>query len=175
MDGRDCGCGRGWERSQGRERSFSRERVYDLDRGRARDLERAGDRRYADEDRQARGRSHPWMDDRLSPPRHQTAVRMAAIEYPGNPSMRPPIARKMVLMTQEMEKREDLLAANALVVTEASPLGLGSKDELKDVIFHHFGIRKHEFNVFFVAILNLFWCCSLRVRIGIWFLLRVVS
>lgn len=53
-----------------------------------------------------------------------------------------------MVMTQEMEQREQLLTSNALVVTEAGALGLGSKDELKDVIFHHFGIRKHEFNVF---------------------------
>lgn len=34
------------------------------------------------------------------------------------------------------------------MVTEVGALGLRSKDELKVVIFHHFGIRKHEFNFF---------------------------
>lgn len=52
-----------------------------------------------------------------------------------------------MLMIEDMEKSEELLTNNALVVTECGALGLGSKDELKDVIFHHFGFRKHEFQV----------------------------
>lgn len=73
---------------------------------------------------------------------------MGAIDFPGNPHLRPPTARKMVLMTQEMEQREELLSNNAVIVTETGALGLNSKEELKDVIFHHFEIRKHEFHVF---------------------------
>lgn len=53
-----------------------------------------------------------------------------------------------MLMTEEMEKRGDLLSEHGVLVTEHGALGVASKEELKDVIVHHFGVRRHEFQVF---------------------------
>jgi hypothetical protein len=44
----------------------------------------------------------------------------------------------------EIWKRKEMLMNHALVVKEEGSLGLRSVEELKGVIFHHFGFRKHE-------------------------------
>jgi hypothetical protein len=46
-----------------------------------------------------------------------------------------------------MSEREELLSRFALLVKEGA-LGLRSCQELKEVILHHFGVRKHEMYVY---------------------------
>jgi hypothetical protein len=68
----------------------------------------------------------------------------SAINFPGNPRFRPRVAFKMASSTEEMDDRRYLLTNYALIVKEEGSLGLRSSEELKDLILHHFGIRKHE-------------------------------
>jgi hypothetical protein len=41
-----------------------------------------------------------------------------------------------------------MLSNYAVVITKEGPMGVQSRDEVKDIIMHHFGIRKHKFYVF---------------------------
>jgi hypothetical protein len=41
-----------------------------------------------------------------------------------------------------------MLSRHALLVKEEGPLGIRSCEELKEVILHHFDIRKHEMYVY---------------------------
>jgi hypothetical protein len=50
--------------------------------------------------------------------------------------------------TDEMEQRCCLLTSRALVITEEGPLTIQSKEEVKSIIMHHFGIRKHELHIY---------------------------
>jgi hypothetical protein len=58
------------------------------------------------------------------------------INFPGNLRFRP------------MEDRREMLSMLALLVTQMGSLGLRSSEELKDIIFQHFGISKHELYVY---------------------------
>jgi hypothetical protein len=54
----------------------------------------------------------------------------------------------MMPASSDMEGRQRMLSNHALVVKEVGALSVCSCEELKDVVFHHFGIRKHEFYVY---------------------------
>jgi hypothetical protein len=47
-----------------------------------------------------------------------------------------------------MEERKTMLESNALIVKEEGALGLASCEELKEAIFQHFGIWKHEIYIY---------------------------
>jgi hypothetical protein len=47
-----------------------------------------------------------------------------------------------------MEERKTMIESHALIVKEEGALGLASCEELKEVIFQHFNIRKHEIYVY---------------------------
>jgi hypothetical protein len=66
------------------------------------------------------------------------------INFPGNPHFRPSVAFKMATTSRDMEDSKEMLARHALVVKEKGPLALRSGEELKEIIFHQFDIRKHE-------------------------------
>jgi hypothetical protein len=70
------------------------------------------------------------------------------INFPSNPLFCPRVGFKMAPTSRDMEERKELLTHHTLVVKEKGPLGLRSTGELKDIIFHHFDIRKHEFYVY---------------------------
>jgi hypothetical protein len=74
--------------------------------------------------------------------------RGSAINYPGNPLFRPSIAFKMSASTEDMIQREDMLLKHALLIKEEGLLGIHSCEELKEVILHHFSIRKQEMYVY---------------------------
>jgi hypothetical protein len=46
-----------------------------------------------------------------------------------------------------MEMNHRYLTDHAIVITKKGPMGVRSHEEVKDIIQHHFGIRKHEFSV----------------------------
>jgi hypothetical protein len=50
----------------------------------------------------------------------------------------------MTTTSKEMDDRQHLLTNFALIMKDEGPLSLRSSEELKDLILHHFGIRKHE-------------------------------
>jgi hypothetical protein len=86
---------------------------------------------------------------RLSRPREaEQTFGSSVINFPGNPRFRPQAAFKMAYTSPEMEDRRVMLTNHAVIVKEEEPLGLRSTEELKDVIFHHFGICKHELYVY---------------------------
>jgi hypothetical protein len=70
----------------------------------------------------------------------------SAINFLGNPRFKPRAAFKTMQTSEEMEDRRRLFTNHALVVKGA--LGLRSPEELKGLILHHFGIRKHEFYIY---------------------------
>lgn len=41
-----------------------------------------------------------------------------------------------------------MLSNLALLSTEEGPLGVQSREEVKDILFHHLGVRKHECYVY---------------------------
>jgi hypothetical protein len=69
-----------------------------------------------------------------------------AINYPGNPCFCPACAFKLTATTQDMEMNHRYLTDHAIVITEEGPMGVCSCEEVKDIMQHHFGIRKHEFS-----------------------------
>jgi hypothetical protein len=77
-----------------------------------------------------------------------TEERGNALNYPKNPCFRPRLAFKMKGTSQEMEQKRQFLTAHAMVITEEGPMGVRSRDEVNDIIWHHFGIPKHEFYIY---------------------------
>jgi hypothetical protein len=72
----------------------------------------------------------------------------SAINFPGNPWFWPRVAFKMAPTSLDMDDRKRMLTNDALLVKEEGSLSVRSCDELRDIIFHHFGIRKHEVYVY---------------------------
>jgi hypothetical protein len=74
--------------------------------------------------------------------------RGSAVKYSGNPRFRPNFAFKTAETTEDMNQRSRMLVEHAVVITEEGPRGAQSREEVKDIIFHTFGIRKHGFFVY---------------------------
>jgi hypothetical protein len=74
--------------------------------------------------------------------------RGSAVNYLGNPRFHPRIAAKIMDTSEEMEHIKLLLCNRAMVITEDGPMEVRSREEVKDIIYHQFGIRKHELHVF---------------------------
>jgi hypothetical protein len=72
----------------------------------------------------------------------------SAINFLSNLRFRPTVAFKMASATIEMEDKKEMLSGLALLVSEVGLLGLRSSEELKDMIFQHFGNNKHELYVY---------------------------
>jgi hypothetical protein len=75
-------------------------------------------------------------------------VRGSTVNYPGNPRFCPRLAFKYVGTSEEMEQRKRLLENHVVVITEEGPLGVRSREEVKDIISLNFGISKHNFYVY---------------------------
>jgi hypothetical protein len=60
----------------------------------------------------------------------------------------------------DMDERKLMLTNYALVVKEEGLLGLRSCEELKDIIFHHINICKHEFYTYRSHVRNLIFATS---------------
>jgi hypothetical protein len=54
------------------------------------------------------------------------------------------LAFKVADTTEEIEQRKSMLVSHAVVITEEGPMGIQTREEVKDILLHHFGIRKHE-------------------------------
>jgi hypothetical protein len=76
-------------------------------------------------------------------------VRGSAINYLGNPRFCPRCAFKVAATSQEMEQNYQYLLRHAIVVMDDGSLAVRSREEVKDIIQLHFGIRKHEFSVIY--------------------------
>jgi hypothetical protein len=101
--------------------------------------------------RSIRGRS----DHRASPPAREEGGyprererESSAINYPGNPRFRPRVAFKMLAASRDMVDKRNMMDHFALVAQEIGALSLASTEELKDILLHHFGIRKHEVYIY---------------------------
>jgi hypothetical protein len=55
---------------------------------------------------------------------------------------------KVVDTSEDMEQRQQWLTNHAVIITEEGPMGVCSREEVKDLIQHHLGISKHEFSVY---------------------------
>jgi hypothetical protein len=78
------------------------------------------------------------------------AIRQPALSFSfffakGNLRFRPHVAFKTTPTSVEME---ELLTHHALLVKVVGPLRLRSNEELKDIIFHHFGIHKNKIYIY---------------------------
>jgi hypothetical protein len=94
------------------------------------------------------------------------------MNYPGNPRFRPSCVFKVADTTEEMNQRCRLLMDRAIIITEEGPMGVRSREELKDIIQHHLGISKHEFYVYHSSLNHLLLSFMIK-GIEILFLLRV--
>lgn len=70
------------------------------------------------------------------------------MNYPGNPLFCPCFAFKMVHTNKDLEARREMLSNLALLITEEGPLGLQSREEVKDILLHRLGVLKHECYVY---------------------------
>jgi hypothetical protein len=70
------------------------------------------------------------------------------VNYPRNPRFRPRFTFKIVETSEEMGQRGSMLSNHAMVITDEGPLGVRSKEGVKEIILHHFGISKHSFYVY---------------------------
>jgi hypothetical protein len=75
-------------------------------------------------------------------------VRGNAVNYPSNPRFQPRSDFKKSEITQDMDDRCRILNNRAVVITEEGPMGVRSREEVKDIIQYHFGISKLEFLVY---------------------------
>jgi hypothetical protein len=64
------------------------------------------------------------------------------VNYPRNPRFRPRFTFKIVETSEEMGQRGSMLSNHAVVITDEGPLGVRSKEGVKEIILHHFGISK---------------------------------
>jgi hypothetical protein len=51
-------------------------------------------------------------------------------------------------ITEEMHQHCQYYTSHAIVITDEGPLAVSSHEEVKDIIQHSFGIRKHDFVVY---------------------------
>jgi hypothetical protein len=68
-------------------------------------------------------------------------------DFPGNPRQRPRMVERFAWAPDEIQERRTMLTHHAVVVTEEGPRGVASKEEVVDIIEHHFGLLRYEFNV----------------------------
>jgi hypothetical protein len=54
----------------------------------------------------------------------------------------------MAATSKEMNNRCQMLVNRAVVITDEGPMGVHSREEVKDIIQVHFGISKHQFSVY---------------------------
>lgn len=71
-----------------------------------------------------------------------------AIDHPGNPRHRPRFVEKHAVLTDDMEDRKELLTSRALLMIEEGPVGVVSREEVAEIIMHHFRFCKYELEVF---------------------------
>jgi hypothetical protein len=82
------------------------------------------------------------------------------INFPSNPRFRPQCTFKALKTSTEMEQRHHHLSSHAILISDVGPRRVQSREEVKEVIQLHLGIRKHDFVVFrsnpkpFIAIFN---------------------
>jgi hypothetical protein len=50
--------------------------------------------------------------------------------------------------SQEMEQHKQMLSNHAVVITDEGPMRVQTREGVKDIILHQFGIRKHECYVY---------------------------
>jgi hypothetical protein len=81
---------------------------------------------------------------------HELAVEVRgnAVNFPGNPRFRPRCAFKLADTSEEMESRKEMLTRHDVVITDDGPMAAQSREEVKDIILQHFGIRKHEYYIY---------------------------
>jgi hypothetical protein len=70
------------------------------------------------------------------------------VNYPGNPRFKPRCTFEVAKTTDEMEQKRQLLTVHAVVVTDEGPMGIQAKEEVKNIICHHFGIQELDFYVY---------------------------
>jgi hypothetical protein len=90
------------------------------------------------------GRPRSQPRPAVAPQGRVVEPRGSVVNYPTNPRFRPRVVFRSVETSEEMEQRQGMLSNHALVITEEGPMGIQSREEVKDVIWHQFGIRKHE-------------------------------
>jgi hypothetical protein len=94
------------------------------------------------------GRPRSQPRPAVAPQGRVVEPRGSVVNYPTNPRFRPRVVFRSVETSEEMEQRQGMLSNHALVITEEGPMGIQSREEVKDVIWHQFGIRKHECYVY---------------------------
>jgi hypothetical protein len=88
----------------------------------------------------APGLERPWEHQGHGPAR--------IVDFPGNPRLRPRAVAKLVWASDEIQQRCKMLIHHALLITEESSLGVASKEEVANIITHHFELLRYEFHVF---------------------------
>jgi hypothetical protein len=68
-------------------------------------------------------------------------------EFPGNPRQRPRVAEKTAWSSDEVQQRSEMMSHHSLVVNEEGPRGVTSREEVAEIIEHHFGLRRYDFHI----------------------------
>jgi hypothetical protein len=79
---------------------------------------------------------------------HELGPQGSVVNYLGNPRFRPNSIFKRSYITEEMHQHCQYYTSHAIVITDEGPLAVSSHEEVKDIIQHSFGIRKHDFVVY---------------------------
>jgi hypothetical protein len=66
----------------------------------------------------------------------------------GYPHLRPRVVEKTTWAPDEVQQRRQLLTQHALVITEEGALGVASREDVAEIIGHHFDLLRYEFQVF---------------------------
>jgi hypothetical protein len=74
-------------------------------------------------------------------------VRGSVVNYLSNPRFRSRCAHGLTTTSVEMDHWHQLLSDHAVMISDDGPMKTVSREEVKEIIFQHFGIHKGDFYV----------------------------
>jgi hypothetical protein len=78
----------------------------------------------------------------------QGHIHAHVVEFPGHPRLRPRVIEKTVWAPDEIQQRREMLTQHALLISEEGVLGVASREDVAEIIGHHFDLMRYEFHVF---------------------------
>jgi hypothetical protein len=78
----------------------------------------------------------------------QGHIHAHVVEFPGHPRLRPRVVEKTVWAPDEIQQRREMLTQHALFISEEGVLGVASREDVAEIIGHHFDLMRYEFHVF---------------------------
>jgi hypothetical protein len=75
----------------------------------------------------------------------QDPERAPVAYFPGYTHLKPKVVEKTAWAPDEVQQRRQLLTRHALLITEVGALGVTSREDVAEIIGHHFDLLRYEF------------------------------